>query len=70
MTDAEVKLCRIEQALGLEVRCPEEKCAFWEPGSAVLGGGCVHDGIDFAHVPGLADWLREFRDGLGRCAEQ
>ena len=62
--DADAGLCRLEELQGRKVRCPEEKCAFWEPGGAVLQGRCVLHGIDFSREPGLADWLREFRDGL------
>ncbi len=68
--DREEQLCRLEQAQGREVRCPEEGCAFWEPGGAVLDGRCVLHGIDFAHEPGLANWLLEFRDGLAREADK
>jgi hypothetical protein len=70
MMDAGEQLCRLEQMQGRTVRCPEEKCALWEPGGAVLDGRCVLHGIDFAHEPGLANWLLEFRDGLARGAEE
>jgi len=68
--DAEVKLCRLEQSEGREVPCPEEGCAFWEPGGTVVEGRCVLHGIDFTLEPGLARWLLEFRDGLAPDAEQ
>jgi hypothetical protein len=63
------RLCRLEQMDGREVACPEEKCAFWEPGGDVVAGRCALHGIDFAHEPGLARWLLEFRKGLAREAE-
>ncbi len=63
---AEETLCRLEQAEGREVRCPEGECAFWEPGGAVLDGRCVLHEVDFAREPGLAKWLLEFRDSLVR----
>ena len=68
--DAEERLCRLEQAQGPKVRCPAEECAFWEPGGAVLEGRCVLHNVDFPHEPGLADWLREFRDGLAHSASE
>ena len=67
--EAEERLCRLEQVQGREVRCPEEKCAFWEPGGAVLDGRCVLDEINFATEPGLAAWLLEFRDALRASAQ-
>jgi hypothetical protein len=68
--DAEERLCRLEQVQGREVRCPEEKCAFWEPGGAVLDGRCVLEGIDVAGEPGLAAWLTDFRDAVARGAPE
>ena len=67
--DAAERLCRLEEIEGREVACPGEKCAFWEPGGEVAGGRCVLHGIDFAHEPGLAQWLLDFRNGLAREAE-
>ena len=64
------RLCRLEQMEGREVACPEEQCAFWEPGGAVLEGRCVLDEIDFAREPGLAKWLLDFRNGLAQDAER
>jgi hypothetical protein len=57
-------LCRLEGAMGKRVRCPQDACAFWEPGGAVLDGECVLAGIDFSREPGLADWLLDFRGAL------
>jgi hypothetical protein len=72
MTDDEApaRICRLDEFNGQLVVCPEEKCAFWEPGGAVLEGRCVLDGIDFAHEPGLATWLIEFRDAVARGAPE
>ena len=68
--DAAPRRCRLEQVEGREVECPEEKCAFWEPGGKVVEGRCVLHGIDFAHEPGLAKWLLDFRNGLAQDAEK
>lgn len=66
--DAAERLCRLEQIEGRDVRCPEEGCAFWEPGGAVVEGRCVLHNVDFAHEPGLAAWLLQFRNALAREA--
>ena len=63
------KTCRLERVEGRVVACPEDACAFWEPGGAVLDGRCVLHEIDFAREPGLAKWLLELRDALGRGAK-
>lgn len=68
--DAEERLCRLEQIQGRQVPCPEEKCAFWEPGSTAVKGWCVLHGIDFAHEPGLAEWLTELRTTVESVAEE
>ncbi len=64
---AEPRLCRLEETEGLHVVCVEDRCAFWEPGGAVLEGRCVLEGIDFSREPGLARWLIEIRDGIGQA---
>lgn len=56
--------CKLEKVAGRKVACPEDACAFWEPGGAVLEGRCVLTEIDFRSEPGLAEWLLEFRDAL------
>jgi hypothetical protein len=66
--DGQERLCRLEQLEGRLVPCPEEKCAFWEPGGKIVEGRCVLHGIDFQHEPGLAAWLLEFRNSLAREA--
>jgi hypothetical protein len=60
--DGEKNLCRLEQAEGREIPCPEDACAFWEPGGAALEGQCVLHGIDFTREPELASWLLELRN--------
>ena len=55
---------------GQKVACPEEKCAFWEPGGKVVEGRCVLHGVEFAHESGLASWLLEFRNALARDAKK
>lgn len=65
----EARLCRLEQMEGREVVCPEEKCAFWEPGGEVVRGRCVLHGVDFTTESRLAKWLLDFRNALAREAK-
>ena len=46
-------------------RCPQERCAFWEPGGAVVRGACVIErfGVDMRRVD-VAAYLLEVRDRL------
>lgn len=45
--------------------CPEERCAFWEPGGAVLEGNCLFDrlGLDVSDRE-LAACLLEARERI------
>jgi hypothetical protein len=45
--------------------CPQELCAFWEPGGAVVAGACMIErlGVD-ARRPDLAVFLLETRERL------
>jgi hypothetical protein len=46
-------------------RCPQERCALWEPGGAVVQGGCLVDRLAIdVHHPGLAAYLLEVRERL------
>jgi hypothetical protein len=58
------RLCRLEQAVGVDAACPEDACPFWEPGGAVLAGRCAVEGIDFSRDPGVATWLLAIRKRL------
>jgi len=48
--------------------CPRERCAFWEPGGAVVEGNCVVErlGVDKADRE-LASYLLETRERLERA---
>lgn len=70
MTTTEPHFCRLEEVAGRRVPCPEDECAFWEPGGAVLDGRCVLTEIDFNSEPGLAGWLLEFRDALAAAPRE
>jgi hypothetical protein len=58
--------CTLALAAGLKAEpCPRERCAFWEPGGAVLDGACLIErlGVD-VHRPDLAAYLLETRERL------
>jgi hypothetical protein len=63
-----LNLCRLNEALGVAEECPEEACAFWEPGGAVLAGRCTFESLDFSGRGDLATYLLRLRAGL-RTAE-
>ena len=49
MSQIEDKTCRLRRsAHGVSEPCSHERCGFWEPGGAVLEGGCFVErlGID------------------------
>ncbi len=48
MSQIEPKRCTLRLAMGVIEACPGERCAFWEPGGAVVEGGCLieRQGVD------------------------
>jgi hypothetical protein len=74
MSQVENKICSLRVAAeGCVEPCPGERCAFWEPGGAVIEGGCVVErlGLDLTQ-PDLAEYLLEVRQRVeqGRVAEE
>jgi hypothetical protein len=71
MSKSEPKHCplRLVAQGELEV-CPKERCAFWEPGGAVLDGNCLVErlGIDVRDRE-LAAYLLETRERLERARD-
>lgn len=66
MSQIELQSCTLRLAAdGTTKPFPRERCAFWEPGGAVLAGGCLIErlGIDI-HWPDLAAYLVEVRERL------
>ena len=58
--------CRLRLLARSEIeRCPRERCAFWEPGGAVVQGNCLVErlGID-VRDPELGRYLLEVRERL------
>jgi hypothetical protein len=71
MSEFEPKHCTLRLAARGEIEvCPEELCAFWEPGGAVLGGDCLIErlGIDVRDRE-LAAYLLETRERLERARD-
>lgn len=58
------RLCRLKAELGHAETCPEGRCAFWEPGGAVLDGRCALEGIDLTGRRDVAAWLLRVRRQL------
>jgi hypothetical protein len=63
MDDA-APLCRLHLALGRAVACPAQRCAFWEPGGAVVPAACAVERLDLHARPDLAEWLLSVRERL------
>jgi hypothetical protein len=51
-------------AQGRREPCLRERCAFWEPGGAVVGGACVLERLGLDVRSGLASYLLEVRERL------
>jgi hypothetical protein len=71
MSEFGPKQCTLKLAAQGKVEgCPEELCAFWEPGGAVLGGNCLIErlGID-VREPELAAYLLDARERLERARD-
>jgi hypothetical protein len=62
----ELRVCTLRLAAeGLNESCSRERCAFWEPGGAVVEGGCVIERLGFdVRRPDLASYLLETRERL------
>ncbi|HEY5660004.1 MAG TPA: hypothetical protein VIR59_04390 [Gaiellaceae bacterium] len=72
MTPNTPKVCRLHVAArGCAESCPGDRCAFWEPGGAVLGGSCVLErlAVDLER-PGLADYLLSVRERIEGARER
>jgi hypothetical protein len=66
MSKSEPKNCTLRLAASGEAEtCPEERCAFWEHGGAVLKGNCLIErlAIDVRDKE-LAEYLLEARERL------
>jgi hypothetical protein len=66
MNESQHKQCKLRRAArdAVEV-CPKDRCAFWEPGGAVLEGHCLIErlAIDLTDRD-LAEYLLQARERL------
>ena len=58
------RLCTLEATVGKTESCPEDRCPFWEPGGAALGGRCAFEELGITADEALASWLLEIRERL------
>jgi hypothetical protein len=71
MNQSEPKRCTLRLAAVSEVElCPQERCAVWEPGGAVLEGNCLIErlAVDLQDQE-LAGYLLEARERLERARD-
>jgi hypothetical protein len=72
VSQIEPKTCTLRLVAQDETEaCPHERCAFWEPGGAVVAGSCLVErlGIDLG-TPDLASYLLEAREGLEQAGDR
>jgi hypothetical protein len=66
VSQIESQTCTLRLAAQGEIEpCPHDKCAFWEPGGAVVDGSCLIErlGVDLRRAD-LAVYLLETRERL------
>jgi hypothetical protein len=71
MSQIEPKTCTLRLvAQDRAEPCPRERCAFWEPGGAVVEGNCLVErfGVDVRR-PDLAEYLLETRERLEQARD-
>ena len=70
MSQIEPKRCTLRLAAGVVEFCPQQRCAFWEEGGAVVQGGCVIErlGPD-VRKPDVAGYLVELRERLDKARD-
>ena len=56
--------CKLKLVVGEVERCPGARCAFWEPGGAVLAGRCAFEQADLSGRTDFAVWLLDLRQQL------
>lgn len=66
----EPKRCALRLTTGVMETCRPQRCAFWEPGGAVVEGGCVIERLGL-HIfdPDVARCLLETRERLGQARD-
>jgi hypothetical protein len=64
------RICSLEATVGKAGACPEERCPFWEPGGAALGGRCAVEEFGIVADAPLAEWLLEIREQLAAASTE
>jgi hypothetical protein len=69
MSQPEHDHCKLRLAArGAAEVCPRERCAFWEPGGAVIEGNCLIERLAIDLTDGeLAEFLLQARERLERA---
>jgi hypothetical protein len=60
--------CSLKAVVGKAEACPGERCPFWEPGGAALGGRCAVEQLGLSADVPLATWLLEIREKLAAAS--
>jgi hypothetical protein len=71
VSQIEPKTCTLRLvAQGQTELCPQDRCAFWEPGGAVVEGSCLVErlGVDL-NTRDLASYLLETRERLEQARD-
>jgi hypothetical protein len=71
VSQIEPKRCTLRLATGVVEFCPQQRCAFWEEGGAVVEGGCVIErlGLDVRRSD-VAGYLVEVRERLDQARDR
>ena len=69
MSQIEPKRCALRLATGVMETCRQQRCSFWEPGGAVVEGGCAIERLGL-HIfgPDVARYLLETRERLDQAS--
>jgi hypothetical protein len=71
MSQMEPKQCTLRLATGVVEPCTGERCAFWEPGGAVVRGGCLIERLGSYFLgPDVARYLLETRERLEQARDR
>ena len=60
--------CSLKAVVGETEACPKERCPFWEPGGAALGGRCAVEELGLSAEVPIATWLLEIREKLAAAS--
>jgi hypothetical protein len=71
VSQIEPKRCTLRLAAGVAEPCTGERCAFWEPGGAVVQGGCGIERLgSYFLAPDVARYLLETRQRLEQARDR